>query len=874
MPDEQLPLQEYNTDLYDNPPIVIPVRWRSKSVTSLIPVGELTEQFAFNNDSVENANGFNSSSTIGAYQLGGTATLGRTVCLRSPNYIGGIGPQPALSVIDNEDGTYNKIAPPLFYNILSEDIQIDWHTTLESIRSSYNPELHYIVHAVFVNSSGDGNYDLVSEGALDLNVINSSFKESDSLELLNRELYNFQKPSAEYTNQTFNYGPEGELNLKSAIEGTLSLEPLVNNEDGAQWVEDANSLELNHCAFNTRTVPMYLKVFVNAHVPSGVGSPEDPEQIAQTDTNPNEDVGGGGSNPGDFSNSAGSTLSGSGSGVSSVQGLNRSFTAYGNNIYPFDSIYLTGTNKTEFENAGGGVIGESGVFPNSEDMYIENIRLEVEGSNMSIIEVVDFDATPSLSLSEKVYAYIINQVGDNTPVFTGYVTSQQRRLTGDTQEIVYECQDLTYFLDQFQTPSHVIYRPPASNSADTPKTYDRVLKEMLNSAGLQTAIVDMPSDEAPRVEWYYADIRTVLEWATEYLGKYVYYTDRHGRLRVRATDSGSVVKSYRIPTPGEAVGSHVVRRFEPISDLARSRSKVIITGDFALEEKEWVKNLEVEGPKSPEDTTDTGFYWYTTATNFPLANFTRRFFFYFRVREQFADNLLSDPSKSAKVELTITTELNDITFAQIGAKQVTTVELPVEVFQGSIDGSYLIASFDKSMLPEGTLIPTILATQGTPTTNEGNQEFTFRVRYATKSRDPISASISTTHPGGTEVINKKQFKKIVGGNTNIDDSQLMRRYLNRIKEFYKPVKGGQMLIDGLDTDIQLIDKISITNTSLPSDESSGLIVYGIEYDLVNRTTTLDLSNKVYEGLPFFNPTRERVRRNNATLVRLGQLENS
>jgi len=48
-------------------------------------------------------------------------------------------------------------------------------------------------------------------------------------------------------------------------------------------------------------------------------------------------------------------------------------------------------------------------------------------------------------------------------------------------------------------------------------------------------------------------------------------------------------------------------------------------------------------------------------------------------------------------------------------------------------------------------------------------------------------------------------------------------------------------------------KLSLTNTSLPSDEASNLIIYGVTYNLVNRTTTVSLSTRTYQGVPYIDP---------------------
>jgi hypothetical protein len=85
--------------------------------------------------------------------------------------------------------------------------------------------------------------------------------------------------------------------------------------------------------------------------------------------------------------------------------------------------------------------------------------------------------------------------------------------------------------------------------------------------------------------------------------------------------------------------------------------------------------------------------------------------------------------------------------------------------------------------------------------------------------------------------------------------------------------GGRLELYGLHPDIELLDKCTITNTTLTQSEASNLVITSIEFDLVNQTTTLELTNNMLSGLPLFDAVRERTKKTNEELVKRGYLEN-
>jgi hypothetical protein len=808
------------------PPVLLPIRWRLKTVTTTLLTGEA--QDIVSSSPVFTPPG--TSISTGDWGLGGILNIGRTVCLW-----------------DNGSGYFFRRSFGAFYRPYAEwnyvlastnlamtfttiTCEVDYEATLASLRESFPPEGLYVIGAMrLADSLGtfESEIDLIGEGFMSLEKLNSYYRDRSHEGSENiGELFIFNQ-DFQYDTVSRPYGPDGaEVSLNQMTD--FNVQGVTSDEAGTGFNEACHNLGANTCISNTRDLPMYMKVWVNTLGGGGWGDPEETVVKEEPEETPQE------------GSSGNSHSSGIGS---SSDGLNDVYSSYGNSILPFDSIYLTGVNYNSFVSAGGGIICGSGIFPQSDSIYIEKIRLDVEGSTMTVIEAVNFDATPSLQLSEKIYGYLLDDTHTNLPVFSGYVVSCQKRLRGDGQEIIYECRDLSYFLDQFFSPSHYIYRPPSYEGAGVYKTFDRVLKEILNVAGIPDAQINLPSYTAPPTSWVYQDVRSILEWVLKYFGKYVYYIDRHGRLNIGATDSGITLKTYTIGNKSEEIS---VEAFEPISDFSRSRSRVILTGDYEITEKEVVSNYSLGGELHPDDNKNkTGIFWFEETIDEKTYKF---YYFMYKPGSTLNSKLLSDPAKSASVALlnqkVSQTQQND-------ENMDDEKELNIRVFKDDPGDSEIYVE-DKIL--------------------NSTQYQLIRTRYATRTDSPIQVSLNTGLSGGVEVVRRPEFKKATSPDGVIDDTPIMRQYIQRIVEFYRPVYGGQLTLDGLDLDLYLLGKVNISGSSLPTAESNGLIVYSIEYDVKAKRTVVDLSNKVYGDLPFFDVMRERSREHNELLAKMGLVE--
>jgi len=835
-------------------PVTIPIIWRTRTVQNTYPWG--TPYISAPIFSGQFTTFVNNKVVYSAWTSGGEAGLYRRVCRYQSILL------PMLAKL-KEYGfmTTLTVAVVTAYYLYTEDInaEIDWYATFKALRLLYPPEYYTLGSVRLVKADLSESQNLVSEGLVDLDMLKQKYAnalvegEKSYGQLLSMPAdIPMQKKTMDLSSQ------DGPTDFEASYYDPTKGAPTIPSISGVNrdFSGEIPTLGLNSCIQDNRTVYMYLRVWVKSIVAIGGGSTDfaQPEAITQSDTSD--------ASLDDVTGHVGSSVSGSSIGAQK-QGLNKTFTNYGNTQLDFDSVYLTGTNYSGFVAAGGGIISEAGVFPINQNLYIESVKLSLDGSTMTVVEIVDFDAQPSLSINQKLYGYLFDDTHSSKPIFCGYVSSFQRTLNGETQQITYECRDLLFYLNQMYSPS--VYHVQAGDI-----TYSDAVKSILNTAGLSTSIVNLPTVDTPEISWLYEPLKNILDWATKYFGKYVYFQDRHGRLNIRATDSGSFIKNIVIPSVGTAISSsHRTMSFNPITDYSRARNQVILTGDFSVTETTQTLRYNLTGPVHLSSAVGrSGFYWDFSSIGIGGAT-QRKFYFVFNTKHTLLEKLLSMPNESAQVTLTMTTYW-DTFFPAVP----TTVTLPITSFQTAEHAGRIICAFTPGDFPVGTMIPiemngsSIFTGQATT----GRTEYTFNVTYAYKSDNPIQVTRFLGYGGGIEVIKRPEFKDVNSPAGKVSDKLLMEAYLDYIKEFYKPIYGGSLEMDGLDLDVELLGKVSVTGTNLSATEASNLIIYGITYDVVKQKTSLELSNKVFSDLPYFDVLKERARSNNESLVKLGLLE--
>lgn len=726
---------------------------------------------------------------------------------------------------------YRNIYGEEVYSVTIRQIEIDFSDALQRAADAHSPDEYWIGDARLTDVNGNDERPF-PDSSITPQSINQNYQEGSG-----------ESQIIAPTNTTFSSTPQEVTPLDQGGETVSAVWNQIDDVNvptvDQTGTLSTKSIEGYGCTSDTQSYSMYLQLLMLKKDYVDLANPEEAAVVSEDEIEAHPDAD---PDPFDFDTGSSDGFTISSGKASASKGVNSFVSSYGNTRIPFDSVYLVGNDFNSFVSAGGGIIGESGVFPNSDTIYIDKISLSVEGSSMTIVEVCDFDDTPSLTVSEKIYGYILDSTNQDKPAFCGYIVSQQRILQGNNTQIVYECKDLTHFLSQLYTPSHYVYRPPSVAGKGVVKSYDTVLKEVFNLCGLSNAVIDMPTRTAPPVTWVYQNIRSVLEWCMQYFGKHVFYCDRYGRINVRATDSLSYVKSYAI---GNKSGDISVESFDPLSDFSRSRSRIILTGDFALTEKTLRDWFSVRGGDTPPqtNTSNLGLFWFSEDITNEFTNQTTRerfYYFLFRPSETLNRRLLSDPAKSARVIASPNSILSE-----------SSKELSMKVFRAEPGDSEIY--IEDGMFKES-----------------GSTH--IQMTYCVQSDSPIQVYADTGYFGGTEVVHRPEFKKATFEKGKIDDTALMQQYLLDLKNFYKPIYGGKLHLDGLDTDIELLSKVSITGSTLPLQESQNLICYGIEYDLVNRRTTIELSNKTFGDLPFFDTVRERSRKMNELATKMGLLE--
>jgi len=830
-------LLDDNSGWVSETPVLVPLTWRYKTTTRSSLQGTGVPGWALGGVV---GGGPSTAMTVGAWNLGGCATIGVSV---SKSGAGAPWNSLYYSQLRKDNGNTVTYRVGARYTISHTNInvEIDWETSLAGLQAAYNSSLYAIGAVRNCNSLGvEAHPNIDMSSLVNITNMNAGYQSTNPEA---STLFDF-KQSYNYVDFKHNNGAldgEGEAIQQTYQSLESSNLPGVTNDVAGLAFAEAANVVMDTAGWGSANnvsgcIEMYVLVYVkNIHFLDPVLPDRmydkpvtDPFEITTDMSDFNQNFG-----------SSGSTGNGS-----TEEGMNAFSSTYGNSNLPFNSIYLTGSNYNSFIAAGGGIVSNSGIFPISDTLYIESVKLGVEGSSATIKELVAFDSTPSLTIGDRLYLYLFNDNNIDKPVFYGYITSQRRSLNGTTTEITYECNDLVYFLDQFYTPSHYIYRPPSYNGSGVVKTYDRVLKEILNVAGIPNAILSLPTFNSPPMKWIYQSLKTVLEWATNFFGNYVYYIDRYGRLRFRGVSSGSVVKAYAVGSLSE---DNCVESFAPLTDYSRSRSRVVLTGDFEVTEKKVTSYFTRGGELDPNENERTGIFWFYDTTDDDLYDDEdgqehKFYYFMFKPGETLNDKLLTDKNKSCRVIIK-NYKNEDGTYED--------KEISPRVFKSEEGDSEIYCEDDAF-----------------------KQSRKIEIIYAVRTNSPIQVSANTAYDGGTEVVRRPEFKKATSLFDSINDIGLMNSYLTILKEFYKPVSGGSLVVDGLDLDINLIDKASITGTSLSASEAIGLTIYGITYDCVNLRTTIELSNKTMSNLPFFDVMRERSRNKNELLAKMGIIEDT
>jgi len=546
------------------------------------------------------------------------------------------------------------------------------------------------------------------------------------------------------------------------------------------------------------------------------------------------------------SNSGSHTTTGS-------SGIHRTTSHYNDYKTSFDVTYLSSGNYNNFVSGGGGVISDSIVHANDQTLFIESINLLISGSSMTVIQLEEFDSTLKLVAGEKIYGYIINSDGDVQPRFSGYVSSISRRLGANGQEIVYNCKDWKYYFNQLYTP--MIYQK---------KGYLRnIVNDLLIKAGITNFTNNLPNLTVT-VKYQANSIMSVLDWACSIAGDYWFWIDINGKLNINKINGAT--HSFRVPTIGETIGTNKVVNFDGLSDLSNSRSRIVISGGSGSKIYEKAINSTYSPSQhynSIQEAIDEGgrgeigiFKQSGTTTNTKT---------YLVDDGNFHSTGINTYSHSGDNHVWYKNGIDEKTGKYKYYWKKTSWTLP------EYDHYYIYrkrnVKFFSEMIAENRTAWTdhyYCAPNGRGKwTNEGGvsiQNDTVRgdsvvyvhrdhcimeMHFAEKRlNEDLTVYIDTGNSGGTYLYKNASFRYVQGLTSIIDDTPLMSAIAANLSNYYKPIYGGTLTLVGLRTELELGQRITLTNTSLPATEAENLKIFDIRFDIATQTTQVGLSTRI------------------------------
>lgn len=534
----------------------------------------------------------------------------------------------------------------------------------------------------------------------------------------------------------------------------------------------------------------------------------------------------------DVDSGSGSKVLISGKGSNDLDQVNNTRLHYDDYITSFDSAYLSAGVYSQFVSAGGGVIAQSGAWANSEGLYVESIDLSVSGSSMILVQLESYDSSAKMETGERIYGYLVNEDGDKNSQFAGIVHSISRRMGERGQEIVYECRDLKNYLNNLYTP--VLY---VNSDVDIKS----LTNELLIKSGITNFVNNLPDTVRVSVSYQSSPITQVLDFVCSLAGEYFYWVDKSGYLIIDKLDNTN--HSYNIPSVGDAVSTNKVLDYKSLEDTSNSRSRIIVIGGNGgkvkegyiyktFKETDWTKNYD--SLNDAINALASGFV--TVGTTHP--NVLQLYYLYKVVNKE-ALSSLPTLGKSPFIE---EYDSNQI------LNSYGTHKIVASISDFYLDGESTLETrnFYKNGNHYGYFI-----TKAFKVFVNNNALFSFgdtkaiKLYYAYRDLTDIFRVIyDTGNYGGVEVYTDSNFRKIDGINENIDDTDLMQVIAANLANYYTTAYGGTLELDGLETDIELGDTITLTNTNLPANARNSLKVFSISYNNMDRKTTIQLSNRL------------------------------
>ena len=485
--------------------------------------------------------------------------------------------------------------------------------------------------------------------------------------------------------------------------------------------------------------------------------------------------------------------------IGGTSGIHRTPVHYNDYKTAAEITYLSTADYNSFVSAGSGIISDSIVHASDKTLYIESVELDMAGSSMTVVQLEEFDSTLKLTAGERIYGYILNDSLSVQPVFAGWVTSISRRLGDSGQEIVYKCRDWKFYFNQLYTP--MLYQNKASLKT--------IVNDLLIKAGITNFENNLPNITVT-VEYQAQSIMDVLDWACTLSGDYWFWIDVNGKLHIDKING--TTHSFAIPTKGDSVGDNKVLRFDSLSDLSNSRSKIVVSGGSGSK----IYEKSVSHSRSYQHTYyDNIQQAIDVGAKGVVRVYPHDYYYIIRKKNvKFYSQMITE-GRNAWVD--------------------NYIALPYPLY----------ATKPYEWVSEGSVSIQNDTIRGDSVVYARIEHYMVKMYFAEKRLDEdLSVSVDTGNPGGVYLYKNSSFRYVVGLHSIIDDTPLMQSIAGNLANYFRPVYGGTLELAGLRTELHLGEKISLTNTSLPAIESTDLKIFRINFNLVNQITTVELSDRM------------------------------
>ena len=394
-----------------------------------------------------------------------------------------------------------------------------------------------------------------------------------------------------------------------------------------------------------------------------------------------------------------------------------------------------------------------------------------------------------------------------------------------------------------------------------------IINDLLIRAGITYFENNLP-DITVTVKYQSQAMSNVLDFACGIAGDYYYWINKNGKLIIDKIDGTN--HSFNIPTVGDSIGTNKVLSFDSLTDLSNSRSRIIVTGGSGskIYEKSLTTSyspsqhydsiqdaidagasgeigvLSSSGSSSQTKTyleddgnfTDLGFGTYSHSGD----NYV---WYYDSEKEQYYRKY--NGWTSAKYDHYYIVRKNNVKFYSQMIAEGRTAWTDQYIYSPT-NGLLWIGETGLS-IQNDTL-------NGDSVVYARREHAKMVMHWAEKDlTQDLSVVVDTGNPGGIYVYKNSAFRYIAGLHKTIDDTPVMSAIASNLAQYYKPIYGGTLELIDLRTELNLGELVSLTNTDLPANEASSLKIFEIHYNLVNQTTSVQLSSRTNTNMTSIDP---------------------